>query len=490
MDGQAAVSALVMSVGATPEPLEEVLAERLRGPAVRAVVFVCSSDNGCAQGTRPVAEQLKQRLTTLVPDGAAQPTVVIREVASPDLPSQVWAALQGVEEQLKQAAAAAGEDYDPGRVVADYTGGTKTMSMCLGLYAFVAGWRHELVAGRRGKNGSVLDGRVRVWAGAELIDRKARDDAALLAGEADYDGACRLLEGAVRRLEALGTGDAGELADGLAREAARLAVLAARQRHDFKGAAERLASLGPDGEAEEYERTAGEADFVRPYLEGDGKAASAGETRVWRLADERRGWLVVESILAVAEDLAGAGRYLEAVARLYRATELAAQLRLARCYGVCSGDVREDQLAPLALSEEALAQVGLTGGRRERVGTAGDRLQLGLRRAWELLWVLHDPVAQCFFAEPGSGEAAADRGRETRGKWLKDALEVRNRSVFAHGLGSPTADDWARVGEDWLQRLRELKGVFLARCKAGGRGEQPDCPGTPACRAERGADTV
>ena len=462
----------VASVGTTPAPVEVALASWLKEGGGEAAVLLCSRDG--AGPSRTVAREILERQRDRLE--AAGVRAELSEVEDPDAPSDVWQALERVEVSFREQA---GDAYDSAAVTADYTGGTKTMSMCLGLYAFVAGWRHELVAGLRDSGGGVEAGRPRRWRAPELVERKARDDARLLADRGDHSGAAGLLEAASERLHEI----APKRADRLGYEALQHRVCEAWQRLDFQQAVDLVGKHPKAAPGKEFidrlEDAYKEQQYVQRFIQPVSRRAGEGATCEWSLTDSRRGWKVVAELLATVVELVYGGRLTEALARLYRATELVAQLRLARCYGVVTGDVDVARLEALGVDEGARRRLGITSG--EEAGAqapAGGRgrVQLGLRKAWELLSELDDPVAKAFL---GSTEGRKDD------KWLKDALEVRNQSVLAHGLRATTADDWQRVGEDWERRLRGLEAEFTARCKAGGPAAPRSCEGSQRCRGLR-----
>lgn len=126
------------------------------------------------------------------------------------------------------------------------------------------------------------------------------------------------------------------------------------------------------------------------------------------------GYEMVSDLLNNAERRAIHKHYDDAIARLYRATELFAQIRLEKEYGYKSGDLTLDQL-PDHLKDE------YTGYARN------GKLILGLRDDYVLLSKLEDPVGIKY------------NDREGR---IIDALTRRNLSIGAHGLVPMYEEDY------------------------------------------------
>lgn len=129
---------------------------------------------------------------------------------------------------------------------------------------------------------------------------------------------------------------------------------------------------------------------------------------------------MVLDLLANARRRARQGRYDDAVARLYRAIEAIAQLRLLEKYRIDSADV-----AVATLPENI----------RDKWGSraAGAKLQLALQADYELLADLGDDLAKSFSA----------LGFDAK----QSPLGLRNTSILAHGF--------APVGKNGFENLWE-----------------------------------
>jgi len=138
------------------------------------------------------------------------------------------------------------------------------------------------------------------------------------------------------------------------------------------------------------------------------------------------GYERVSDLLNNAERRAAQECYDDAVARLYRATELFAQVRLEKEYGYNTSDLKLKQL-PDDLQMVYKGRV------------RGNKLLLGLREDYELLLKLGDPVGKKY--------------GERKGRMI-DAIKRRNYSISAHGL-TPL------VEADYLYVKDKLKGIIL-----------------------------
>ncbi|WP_024547084.1 TIGR02710 family CRISPR-associated CARF protein [Picosynechococcus sp. NKBG15041c] len=152
------------------------------------------------------------------------------------------------------------------------------------------------------------------------------------------------------------------------------------------------------------------------------------------------GYEIVQDLLLNAERRALQERYDDAVARLYRALELLEQVRLWREYEIKTGDLDLNKLP-----EDLRPQYEVR--RSERTG----KIQISLAQSYELLQSFpDDPLGQLY-----------SRYKEK----LKDKQSFRNYSILAHGMNPVTAaqyqDFYAVVG----QFMEEALGTLLAGSK-------------------------
>ncbi len=381
---------LVCTVGGSHQPVLTALKARHWD----RVFFVCSaptpeSRTSVAMVTEAVEiagsdARPAQRLDPIpVQAGLADGDWEIIEVP-PDDPDTVFSLLVDRLRALKR---------EGRRVVADYTGGTKSMSAALVLAAFEAGAALQLVTGRRGDLVRVLD----------------RTEREIAIG--------------TRRVS-------------VAREFERLA--AGWGRFAYQEAAEGLTSLGDDlrnegWSREERRRVTRATELSKAFAQWDAFDHRSAEGGLRRYRDTvisgRNDWFELAGTLARGQDLprgalrlrdlwhnaqrcAARGRYDDAVARLYRLWEGTAQWLLrADC----------------------------------RIDTAV--IQTGLRKSWDLyLHLQPDGAAESFWQRPA--QLGEKQGKEI--ELLDLRLSARNKSILAHGWNPVTPASWESLRQ-WTE---------------------------------------
>jgi CRISPR-associated protein (TIGR02710 family) len=288
--------------------------------------------------------------------------------------------------------------------VVDYTAGTKTMSVALGMATIQAVRQYTYVGGvERTKDGLgvVIDGRERMRYLANPWDAlaiAARQRAVLLFARGRYEAAAEEYDGVAVKVSPSDQGVFQALAN-LARGYAAWDRFAHGQARDLL-----FRSL----------------KVLEPFAQGKGEtpwselvsAARRDAGFLDRLGASDGRWLKVADLIANARRRGELeSRYDDAVARLYSALEMAARLRLETEYHVRPSRVLPEQV-PLSLREEFRRRYET----RDRDGTPF--LKLPHFSAFRLLGELQDGLAQRYFA------------RETE---IRGLLDLRNESILAHG---------------------------------------------------------
>jgi len=150
-----------------------------------------------------------------------------------------------------------------------------------------------------------------------------------------------------------------------------------------------------------------------------------------------------------AERRAAQGRYDDAVARVYRLLEWSAQWLLRSRCGIDTGDVLPMQIPP-----------GMT-----LAPNAKGLIQVGLMSAWELL-VYHQPES------PAGQFFSAERNK------LLNWLEIRNQSILAHGFRPVAQSDWDNKTTEWV-KTRLLLVLLQETAGLGIREMPPQLPIQP-----------
>ena len=143
------------------------------------------------------------------------------------------------------------------------------------------------------------------------------------------------------------------------------------------------------------------------------------------------GYELVGDLLNNAERQATQKHYDDAIARLYRTTELFAQIRIEKTKGYKLG-----KLTLKELEEELRPEYS-------KDMKENDKLLLGLKEDFELLYKMKDDIGKEFKENEGS---------------LFNALNYRNSSILVHGITPLEEKDYKLVSEN-------LKGFILKAAK-------------------------
>ena len=318
--------------------------------------------------------------------------------------------------------------FPNGRFLADYTGGTKTMTAALVTAALesdavelqlVTGSRTDLVKVRSGMESAIP-------ANVERI-RLERAMAPYIAAWQRFSY--------------------GEAAQGLASlPSPRDTELAAKLRT--------LRDLSKAFDAWDRFDHASALDLLEAYRPKIGQALAPYFNAIKMLVTESPAQepMRLFDLWRNAQRRAAQGRYDDAVARVYRLLEWSAQWLLRKHCGIDTSDVSADRLPEgmnLAVNREG-------------------KLQAPLFAAWELVAHLTSGPASRF----------ANKHRER----LRDRVNVRNVSILAHGFTPVSKAEWT-VFADWIEKqmipmlLDEAAGLKL-------RGAPLQLPTSPAWELE------
>jgi CRISPR-associated protein (TIGR02710 family) len=278
----------------------------------------------------------------------------------------------------------------PANITADFTTGMKSMSAALVLTAVKLGLgRLKYIVARRDEQGKICPGgeRTLTFEPAGFRASLLLDSAVTLMRQYRFDAVQQLLTDMPEHL----------LSDTEKATRACLLCLASAYSHwdlfrhtHFQGEHSK-ARFGGDPGLVQFKA---QPETVRAVLEL-GKALEAG-----RLTD-----LAVVDLINNARRRIEEGKFDDAVARLYRACEMLAQWRLASSYDIMSGNV--DLFRVPDGSKHWL----------ETCRSPKGDIQVGLRKAYRLLYEMQDSLGKQFFAD----------------KTLPGVLRERNESILAHG---------------------------------------------------------
>lgn len=396
---------LVCSVGGSRDPIRSAI-EALH-PA-RACFVVSDGANGPSSitevegpdGHKAHAERLGCEATEVLKVPADDPDGALARVGG----------------RLRQLQA----DHPGHRIVADYTGGTKSMSGALLMAALArSGIEVQVMAGRRPDLRHVEPGtekRHPVPSDFVVADRQLSLAASLARG-CDYSAALVVLDGLQRQL-ARGNQAFRPPRDWTCRLAAALR------------ACQVLAHWDAFRHARAWQLLSQARDDGMPYMDAFTEAHASALERLASQPRDEPSWRLCSDLQRNAERLAARGRFDDALARLYRLAEAAAQARLFARWHLRSGAI------PPAELPDRLRSADLE--RRDR-RTGQVFLELPLMRTLELLEARdpQDPLV-----------AAWDRRED--GRLASPAWQAgRNRSILAHGFQPVDEATWT-AAKRWI----------------------------------------
>jgi len=402
---------LITTVGSSCEPI--VNAIKTRKPDF--VYFVCSSGkNGSwmsveAKG-KPCQERDKPPLPNIVSQaGLTSEQYKIWLIDDPDNLAHCYDRLMKLGHELKD------QFGKTPNITANYTGGTKTMSVALCLMALnQENWDLELNKGPRVDLIKVKTGDVPIlmnkW---EIFVEHQLKLIKYFISNFQYDQALKVITALLRRPISKGYQDMLTKVAGMCK---------AFNAWDCFLHEKALLLLEP------Y------AKIFTPYF-----------LTLKRILNRtsNTGYERVIDLINNAERRAIQGRFDDAVARLYRAMEMLAQIRLKTNYGYDTSEILLEKLPP-SLREEYKKYCREQG-----------KIILGLKEAYHLLARLDDEVGKEFVKKE---------------KQILDRLKIRNYSILAHGETPVTEEHYQQVSHTFISFINEV----LSKCNL-----KPNVPQLP-----------
>ncbi|MBX5473079.1 MAG: TIGR02710 family CRISPR-associated protein [Acetobacteraceae bacterium] len=393
---------LLITVGGSPDPL--VSAIRALNP--RFVCFAVTESEGGKTGSITML----QGKEGLVQRAGLKPGCWEHVAVPHDDPDRAFAILRKSLQALQAR-------YNDAELVADYTGGTKSMSAAL-LYAVVAvpGVRAQFMAGERPDLVQVRRGTERpqkidlTWLLAE------REAARFSAGWARFayaeaeEGIAAVLHGLAED-NAAPRGTRGELIT--LQEFS--AFFAAWDRFDHETAFRRLNAM-PE---ELRNRLAPWRPSLALLCDSDAK---------------RKGGMQCLDLWRNAERRAARGLYDDAVARCYRMLEATAQWHLLARHDMDTADMPWEKIPP-----EILEKAGIE--RRENQKGLG-----GLMPSFRLWEALEPEGLMAKFLKQVTPPDYPKKPRPGE-RELRNMLDLRNHSILAHGFRPIRHEEWERFGK-------------------------------------------
>ena len=399
---------LILTVGGSCEPLvNAILNER-----PQFVYFICSVGKTGSHITvdspgEPCKEYLEGKLQT-------KPSIVSQtglkkeqyekwEISDPDSLACCYSRIVELANEIKKRFG----EKNP-RIIANYTGGTKTMSVALALVAMIEeDWELQLNKGPRVDLVKVRGGDVPI-----LVNK----------WEVFSDNILGTIKESLSRYD---YSEASELAS----NALRHPLSEEKQRYF-----QRIYSLSKA--FEEWDRFNHEEAYnlLLPYAKEFVQHKITLEAFLGR-NKRASGYELVGDLIRNAERRAVQKRYDDAVARLYRALELFAQIRLK--------DVLKMTWSPTSKEAFSIDLKCLPEVVKEKYKEKAEdgKLKLGLVQDFELLYELKDPFGILF---------------KQKKEALLSAINKRNLSILAHGLNPLTFSEYKEVYSKIFGFIKEV----------------------------------
>ena len=374
---------LVPTVGGSCAPILDSI--RYHSPDL--VHFICSADNAHRKGTYTVVDGEGSAC------GDGRPNIVtqahlrkdqykIHIVEDPDDLDACYTDLNAVLAGLK-------ESYPRARILADYTGGTKSLSSALVVAALNQQVELVLIRGKRHDLIRVTDGMTyphKVSIASVAVDRQFSLTHAL-EKERDYAAAVRTIETTTAQ-QAVPREHQEQLVDHL--QLAR--AFDAWDKFDHIRAFVLFEALSKP--VRTALRKNGYYDALLAIIHSraavDDAFKEEAEPLLSRPLEGAHGYEVVEDLLLNADRREQQGRYDDATARIYRAVELTGQLLLRREHDTNTASV------PVAAIPEALRE-------KYGIGEETESIQIGLKMSHELIAALDTDGFGALWDEWGGG---------------------------------------------------------------------------------------
>lgn len=350
---------LVLTVGGSTQPL----ITSVRTFDCDKIVCICSDDIGQAPGSYTVVPEVLRKAGK-----SSVPAEIVKTKNLDDF-NECYALTFDTLKRLQT-------EFSSAMIVADYTGGTKSMSAALVAASLDRGnISLGVVKGDRADLVKVTDGTqaLRQVTLSRPLAERYREIVQSHFQRYDYAAATVLLEKALQ-LSMLAQVDENRFQFWLTLARA----LDLWDRFDHLGAWKAVAP--------KKKELLGLVTFLQACLYARRRLEPSLKDKLDNQigpSDKGHGYELVEDLFLNAERRACQGRFDDAVARLYRALELLAQVRLKIGHAIDTSDLRLEQLpVPLQNSYRPMARNG--------------KLQLPLGKSFELLACLKDPLGDFY----------------------------------------------------------------------------------------------
>lgn len=395
--------------------------------------------------TETTSTETLPRVMELLNEYGWKGTHVARVDADPNHVEELALAYDGYIQELQQK-------YDPCELHIDFTSGTKAMSAAVAVAGLARGAvKLHYATGPRDDGGrATATDKIIALSSDQLIGKRRLDEAGLLFDLGQFEAACRIAKDVQPSLsDPLLCAKAGSLMF-------MAEVCNAWQLFDWGKAFSKLREYNKQPQNDHLQKAGWDVEHLGELVRFLKHARESGLPATnERLID----------LFANAERCIGAGRYDDAVARLYRIVEYIGQSRLA----TRKIDATEDVLLQ-DLERNGAPQTAS----RLRARSKSDKIRLGVRDVIEVLDEMGDTLgrdmATLYFGD-NSNRSDQPQGR------LAKCLYTRNQSLMAHGtnpIAKTDADSLCGIVEELLRKhVEESWDSLLALARF------PECPWAP-----------
>lgn len=427
---------LLVTVGGSPQPI--ITSVQTLKPD--RVIFLCSGGSRGSQSQvfgdgKPckifkngkIEKEFHNLPTYLSLGELFDPQQDVILIDDPDDPSECYGSVTGAIRDLL-------ENYNKQELMADYTGGTKTMSLSLAMAAMDYEIALYLTTRPRPDlKGIESDERTEMVSTSLIdVDRKIEQFLPVFLCQYSYPAAIAQLENLLISTPLL--------AESKRRVRQLLDYCKAFDfwdRFDHSGAWNLLQNLMANSEIRSFGLSLKRVMQSREDIDEDYTAAAKIKGNSYE---------IVEDLLLNAKRRVIQERYDDAVARLYRALELLAQVRLRKAYQIKTGNVETEKL-PESLRESY-----------EKRFPGGKEIKLALKESYELLEAFSDdPLGKLYQQHTNN---------------IMDKLKIRNQSILAHGFTPITAEKYQEFSDVVVPFIE--KGILL--CSSEKKPELPQFP--------------
>lgn len=396
---------LIITVGGSPQPI--ITSIKTLKPD--RTIFLCSDrsksqvigqDKPCEIRAKDIVEKLPNLPTYFEMGERFHPDRDLKIIEDPDDPAECYRCASGVIRDL-----ISGDD----EIMADYTGGTKTMSLSLGMAAMDYGVRLYLTTAARRDLIRVSVGESTEMISTSLInvERKLEQFLPMLLKQHDYTAVISQLESLL-----LSYPLAKESKSKIRKIRDVCRAFEAWDQFQHEKAWNDLNIYLNEKSLKDY------GLFLKRVMQS---RADIDPEFTTTCGIKGHGYEIVQDLILNADRRAVQHRFDDAVGRLYRALELLVQIHLKVNHGVKTANVDLDRI-PAEYRPEF---------DRLRYPHNNNEIRLSLRQSYNLLGCFENDLLTPVYKEFS--------------RRLEDVLCIRNNSLFAHGFNPISESDYKKL---------------------------------------------